>query len=485
MQFINTGTPTIGRRLLGGQLNGTSDGTRLRPSPVDFSSRPASSLLSGFEVIPTNEFLNRTESRVSLVSEDEGLELSSGDGSSHPVVADHDCVHECCKRVTINVSGLRFETQLKTLNRLPHTLLGNPSIRKQFWDSKHNEYFFDRHRPSFQAILYYYQSGGRLKCPFEVPIDIFINELEFFGFDSDLIDEYKGSEGFILEKEFLLPENKTLKAIWQLLEQPNSSLGARLMAIVSVAFICLSIAIFCFETVPEYRVDSCVYTYRNVTENNSTKLKLSAVTINFGSHFFILESICVAWFVFELVIRFISCPSRLVFLKSVQNWVDVMSVTPHIVFVVTYCVSGVCMDSSASNALVVLRISRVTRVLKLGKHSRGLQVLAMTLRNSIKELGMFVMFLFLGVIIFSTAMYFSEAHVNYSHFHSIPDTFWWSIVSMTTVGYGDMFPQGVAGKIVGTFTVLGGILTIALPVPIIVTNFNSLYNAHNGRTSVY
>jgi potassium voltage-gated channel Shaker-related subfamily A protein 7 len=66
------------------------------------------------------------------------------------------------------VSGQRFETQVKTLNRFPETVLGDAMKRKAYWDPKQHEYFFDRHRPSFQAILYYYQSGGRLKRPFEV-----------------------------------------------------------------------------------------------------------------------------------------------------------------------------------------------------------------------------------------------------------------------------------------------------------------------------
>lgn len=59
----------------------------------------------------------------------------------------------------LQVSGLRFETQLRTLNQFPDTLLGDPSRRLRYFDPLRNEYFFDRNRPSFDAILYYYQSG--------------------------------------------------------------------------------------------------------------------------------------------------------------------------------------------------------------------------------------------------------------------------------------------------------------------------------------
>lgn len=57
------------------------------------------------------------------------------------------------------MSGLRFETQLRTLNQFPDTLLGDPARRLRYFDPLRNEYFFDRNRPSFDAILYYYQSG--------------------------------------------------------------------------------------------------------------------------------------------------------------------------------------------------------------------------------------------------------------------------------------------------------------------------------------
>lgn len=64
-------------------------------------------------------------------------------------------------KVVINVSGMRFETWYLTLNRFPNTLLGDPHKRRKFFDYLHNEYFFERHRHSFESILYFYQSNGR------------------------------------------------------------------------------------------------------------------------------------------------------------------------------------------------------------------------------------------------------------------------------------------------------------------------------------
>ena len=60
----------------------------------------------------------------------------------------------------INIAGQIFRTFEDTINRMPDTVLGNPERRKEYYDPENNEYFFDRHRESFPAILYFYQSDG-------------------------------------------------------------------------------------------------------------------------------------------------------------------------------------------------------------------------------------------------------------------------------------------------------------------------------------
>ena len=64
---------------------------------------------------------------------------------------DHRCSAGGCQRLIINVSGQRFETQRRTLDRFPTTLLGDPTKRRRYWDSRRSEFFIDRHRPSFQV----------------------------------------------------------------------------------------------------------------------------------------------------------------------------------------------------------------------------------------------------------------------------------------------------------------------------------------------
>jgi hypothetical protein len=100
-----------------------------------------------------------------------------------------------------------------------------------------------------------------------------------------------------------------------------------------------------------------------------------------------------------------------------------------------------------------------------------------------KELTLLVFFLVLGMVIFASLVYYAERlHTNPKNdFKSIPEGLWWAVVTMTTVGYGDMVPKTYAGLIVGSLCALSGVLVIALPVPVIVSNFSLFYSHTQAR----
>ncbi|KAK5856083.1 hypothetical protein PBY51_007702 [Eleginops maclovinus] len=157
------------------------------------------------------------------------------------------------ERLAINVSGMRYETQLRTLAQFPDSMLGDPRRRVRYFDPLRNEIFLDRSRVCFDAILYFYQSGGRLRRPANVPLDMFLEELRFYELGEDIIERYKADEGFPKEEERPLPTNDLQRRLWMLFEYPESSSGARIIAIISVMVIVISILIFCLETLPEFR----------------------------------------------------------------------------------------------------------------------------------------------------------------------------------------------------------------------------------------
>ncbi|KAM6947806.1 potassium voltage-gated channel subfamily A member 10 [Lycodopsis pacificus] len=391
-------------------------------------------------------------------------------------------IEEKDERVVINISGMMFETQLSTLNKFPETLLGDPMKRMNYFDPMKNEYYFDRNRPTFDGILYYYQSGGRLRRPANVPLDVFANEIVFYQLGHEAMQQFREDEGFVNEPEVLLPTNEIKRQFWLLFEYPESSSAAKSVALVSVFVIVISIVIFCLETLPEFRDDTNVTPgLTQLINGTQTGPAVKDVFVYLTDPFFILETICIIWFCFEAGVRFVACPSKRDFFNNIMNIIDIVSIIPYFVTLGTELATTPDEDlnSSQNMSLAILRIIRLVRVFrifKLSRHSKGLQILGQTLKASMRELGLLIFFLFIGVILFSSAIYFAEVDEPQTQFVSIPDGFWWAVVTMTTVGYGDMCPSTIGGKMVGTLCAISGVLTIALPVPVIVSNFNYFYH---------
>lgn len=344
--------------------------------------------------------------------------------------------------IFLQVSGLLFETQLRTLNRFPDTLLGDPERRIVYFDPYRNEYFFDRYRPAFEAILYYYQSGGRLNRPENVPLDIFSEELAFFELGEEAITKFRKDEGFIKEKELPLPENLFQRRIWLLFEDPQSSKQAQFIGIISVSVILISIACFCIETKPQFKK----YKLHQVSGNVTLVEEDEVPDITDG--FFMVETLCIIWFTIEFFGRFLSCPTKLSFMCEVMNVIDVMAIIPYFFTLTTVFAADdpkpkkvktdLNSDESSTLALLrIIRLLRVFRIFKLSRHSKGLRIIARTLQASMKELALLMFFLCIGAVIFSSAAFFAEGPTEESHFRSIPDACYWAIVTMTTVGYGD------------------------------------------------
>ncbi|XP_041639361.1 potassium voltage-gated channel subfamily D member 3-like [Cheilinus undulatus] len=369
--------------------------------------------------------------------------------------------------IILNVSGRRFQTWRTTLDRYPDTLLGS-SEKDFFYNEESKEYFFDRDPDAFRSILNFYRTG-KLHYPRHECISAYDEELTFFGIIPEIIgdccyEEYKDRKRENLErlqddqeenKDLKLPNMNFRETMWRAFENPHTSTMALVFYYVTGFFIAISVITNVVETVP------C---------GSTANQKDMPCGERYTVAFFCMDTACVMIFTVEYLLRLFAAPSRYRFMRSVMSIIDVVAILPYYIGLV------MTNNEDVSGAFVTLRVFRVFRIFKFSRHSQGLRILGYTLKSCASELGFLLFSLTMAIIIFATVMFYAEKGSSSSKFTSIPASFWYTIVTMTTLGYGDMVPKTIAGKIFGSICSLSGVLVIALPVPVIVSNFSRIYH---------
>ena len=220
--------------------------------------------------------------------------------------------------------------------------------------------------------------------------------------------------------------------------------------------------------------------------------------------FALIEAVCISWFTVEYLLRLAGAPDKAKFLKRPLNIVDVLAILPYYlslslvekeaedeakigVAVTTeksiLAEEEVSLDDM-SRIVMVFRIARILRIFKLARSSEGLQAIAHTMKTSYKELSLLLLFVGMGMLIFGTLAYFVEKDALDTKYTSIPEAMWWAIQTMTSVGYGDLYPKTVLGKVIGSCCGVSGILVMALPIPIVVENFGAYYMEQKKRAVI-
>ena len=130
----------------------------------------------------------------------------------------------------------------------------------------------------------------------------------------------------------------------------------------------------------------------------------------------------------------------------------------------------------------ILRVFRFIRIFKLARFDKSFKTLSAVYRETKTELLMTVFFALVLLLISSTLMYYAENAVQPEKFKSIGHSFWWAIATLTTVGYGDVYPITTLGKIISSVIAVGGIGFIALPTGIISSAFIEKIKTKERRT---
>ncbi|XP_022787126.1 uncharacterized protein LOC111327256 isoform X2 [Stylophora pistillata] len=396
-------------------------------------------------------------------------------------------------RIVINVGGVRHETFLSTLKTIPDTRLSylgehhTTVARTPEYDTVKEEYFFDRHPGVFTQILNFYRTG-KLHCPSDVCGPLFEEELSFWGIDEQQVEtccwenykqhkekqeklkyfklpgyEEDPEERFLSEDSGLFEDVDEVKSwwsryqpkIWKSLEEPYTSSWAKLVGIVSFVAFTAYIIKFSLSTL-EYFSDKTASQY----------IALSVTHL-----------VCISWFTMDFALRVLFSPNKLAFVKSPYTWTDLIP----LVLLYVFFFHPSMEEIPFLEMLVMLKAARIFQLFKL---SYVLQVLVNTLKASSLELCLLLVITGFVMVVFASIVYYLERYDFDSDFRSVPESMWWAVITMTTVGYGEVHPRTGTGKIVGSACAIFGVLVIALPVSVVASNFSLFYTYAKARLNL-
>ena len=181
---------------------------------------------------------------------------------------------------------------------------------------------------------------------------------------------------------------------------------------------------------------------------------------SYGNLFWILEWTFTILFTIEYVLRLVCIKKPWRYVFSFLGMIDLLAIIP----------GYLSLFMAGTQSLVVLRalrLLRIFRIFKLSHYLSEMQFLGVAIRGSMRKISIFMLIVLTLVIIMGSVMYLVEGGKN--GFNSIPDSIYWAIVTITTVGYGDISPVTPIGKLVASAIMLMGYAIIAVPTGIVTT----------------
>lgn len=226
--------------------------------------------------------------------------------------------------------------------------------------------------------------------------------------------------------------NNIRKKLFEIIFEADTKTG-KIFNISLLTIIVISVVVVLLESVPQIRKD-------------------------FGNILHIIEWIITIIFTIEYILRISITKAKLKYITSFYGIVDLLSVLPS--YMITFI-------TGAQSLLVIraIRLLRIFRILKISRYTSAGQTLTKAIVNSRAKIGVFLFSVFTIVLIIGTLMYLIEGEKN--GFISIPKSIYWAIVTLTTVGYGDLTPQTTLGQFLSGMVMILGYAIIAVPTGII------------------
>eukprot|EP00404_Azadinium_spinosum_P000973 CAMPEP_0180425678 /NCGR_PEP_ID=MMETSP1036_2-20121128/5395_1 /TAXON_ID=632150 /ORGANISM="Azadinium spinosum, Strain 3D9" /LENGTH=536 /DNA_ID=CAMNT_0022431191 /DNA_START=1 /DNA_END=1609 /DNA_ORIENTATION=- len=249
-------------------------------------------------------------------------------------------------------------------------------------------------------------------------------------------------------KQFQRPRSQAVIHVWSILEDPETNLVARSYAKIMPAIILVSVMLTLLQT---------------VEERDQLLGRVVAAVI---------ETTFDAIFACELALRFYVCPNRCAFVSDIHNAFDALAVVPLVLRVCAGFVLPNVDDADYLQSILLLGVPAI-RLLKVIRFSPNFQLLYYAFSMAVETLPALVFALALISLSFSSLIFFVEERANIPTFGK---ALWLSIVTMTTVGYGDTVPRSAWGSIIVSVLVIGSVMYMAVPFALIGHAFTEVWS---------
>jgi voltage-gated potassium channel len=187
----------------------------------------------------------------------------------------------------------------------------------------------------------------------------------------------------------------------------------------------------------------------------------------FGKELLSAEWLITILFTAEYLLRIFSSPKPAKYIFSFLGIIDLLAIIPTFL-------SLLAPDAQALVVIRAIRLLRIYRILKLYHFIRASNLLVLALKRSARKISIFMMFIVILVIMLGSIMYVVEGGQN--GFFSIPLSIYWAVITLTTVGYGDIVPLTDLGKFIASFIMLLGYSILAIPTGIVTVEMSRTFN---------
>ncbi|XP_069101853.1 potassium voltage-gated channel protein Shaw-like [Argopecten irradians] len=368
-------------------------------------------------------------------------------------------------QVHFNIGGTKFSTTWSTLQKVPNSRLARLQDDAKDTQQEQREFFFDRNPTVFGCVLDFYRTGV-LHLPETVCGRQIREELGFWEISVGLVssccwrvlykDDSVDKTMAFLDAELPVYPNgmqpiykgeRMSSTIWSLLEHPSSSLVAK--GYILFYFICVVVSL-----IPDI--------------------------IDIG--FLHILNLVNMVFLLDFLIRFVISPNKVRFICSIINILDAVALVSCVFILIVKIVELLIADLNMStHALVMLQMLKYVRFYRVMKASRGLTLLLLAMFKSKRAIMLYLAIMLVNCTFFGILTMWFESAEEYNYFMDVPTSLYWALITMTTIGYGDICPVTVAGKMIAVLCGISGLVILALPISAIYRTFSTLYARNRDR----